>query len=164
MFLRVSGITALIAGALALMATPALAGKGTPTTPVGGSSIAIASINGTVMGAAASSPTPKLGDTLTFRTTVSGLSGGEYPMVGVSCYQDVNGDKVVDTGLSGPDIVFSQLDTPSATFKLGGYSSIWLNRGGGSATCRADLYAYSWKGGKESTRVLATTGSWLAAG
>jgi hypothetical protein len=30
--------------------------------------------------------------------------------------------------------------------------------------CRGDLYAYSWKGGKESTRVLATTGSWLAAG
>jgi hypothetical protein len=144
------------------MATPALAGKSTPT-PAGGSTIAIGSIDGTVVSAAATSPAPKLGDTLTFRTTVGGLSGGEYPMVAVSCYQDVNGDKIVDTGLLGPDIVFSQLGTPSATFMLGGYSSIWLNRGG-SAVCRGDLYAYSWKGGKESTRVLATTGSWLAAG
>jgi hypothetical protein len=59
-------------------------------------------------------------------------------MVALSCYQDVNGDGTVDTALLGPEIVFSQLDKPSATFTLGGYSSIWTQRGGGNAICRAD--------------------------
>jgi hypothetical protein len=85
-------------------------------------------------------------------------------MVALTCYQDVNGDGVVDTSVSGPDIVFAQLDKPSATFTLGGYMSIWTLRGGGSALCRAELDAYGWKGGKESIRVLASTTQWTAAG
>jgi hypothetical protein len=95
---------------------------------------------------------------------VEPLAGWEYPMVAVSCYQDVNGDGKVQTDLLGPDVVFTWLDRPSAGFTLGGYSSIWTVRGGGDAVCRADLDAYGWKRGKESTRVLASTSDWTAAG
>lgn len=155
----------LIVGALAGIATPALAGKGGN----GGSSstestIAVATVDGTSVAGATVKPAPKLGDTVTFATTVEPLAGWEYPMVVVSCYQDVNGDGVVDTNMLGPDIVYSWVDKPSATFTMGGYSSIWTQRGGGDATCRAELDAYGWKGGKESVRVLASTGDWLAQG
>jgi hypothetical protein len=154
---------------LVATATPALADKGGHGGGSGGntttaSSIAIATIDGTLMSAATTKPTPTLGDTLTFGTTVEPLAGWEYPMVAVSCYQDVNGDGTVDTNMLGPDIVYSWLDKPDATFLLGAYSSIWTLRGGGDAVCRADLDAYGWKGGKESTRVLATTSDWLAQG
>jgi hypothetical protein len=143
----------------AAFAVPALAGN----KPGGGtsSSIKIASVSGA---AAPATPTTKLGDSLTFATVVGSLAGWEYPMVAVSCYQDVNGDGVVDTSITGPDVVYSWLDHPSATFTLGGYSSIWTQRGGGPATCRADLDAYGWKSGKESIRVLATTGDWASQG
>jgi hypothetical protein len=155
----------LIVGALVGVATPALAAKGgnggsSSTT----STIAIATVDGTSLAAATVKPTPKLGDTLTFATTVEPLAGWEYPMVVVSCYQDVNGDGTVDTNLLGPDIVYSWLDKPTATFMLGGYSSIWTERGGGAAMCRADLDAYGWKSGKESIRVLASTLDWPAQG
>ena len=146
---------------LAVSAAPALAGKGGGTTT---SSIAIASVSGGTSAAAAQSSTARLGDTLTFKTTVEPLAGWEYPMVAVSCYQDVNGDGTVQTDLLGPDVVFTWLDKPSAGFTLGGYSSIWTVRGGGDAVCRADLDAYGWKRGKQSVRVLATTGYWTAAG
>ena len=154
----------LVAVGLTAASAPALAGKGNnggagSTT----SSIAIATVDGTAMTAAVK-PTPKLGDTLTFATSVEPLAGWEYPMVVVSCYQDVDGDGHVDTNMLGPDIVYSWVDRPSAAFTLGAYSSIWTLRGGGDATCRAELDAYGWKGGKESTRVLATTGDWVAQG
>jgi hypothetical protein len=75
-------------------------------------------------------------------------------MVAASCYQDVNGDGSGDTNLLGPDVVFTWLDHPDAEIVLGAYSSIWTLRGGGPAECHADLDAYGWKGGQESTRVL----------
>jgi hypothetical protein len=153
---------AVVTVVLALGAAPALAGKGGNTAST--SSIAIATVDGTTMAAAAQSPTPALGDVLTFRTSVEQLAGWEYPMVALSCYQDVNSDGKVDTNLLGPDVVFTWLDKPGATFTLGGYSSIWTLRGGGAAVCRAELDAYGWKGGKESTRVLASTGDWIAQG
>lgn len=146
---------------LAVSAAPAFAGKGGGTST---SSIAIASVSGGTSAAAAQSSTAKLGDTLTFKTTVEPLAGWEYPMVDVSCYQDVNGDGTVQTDLLGPDVVFTWLDKPSAGFTLGGYSSIWTLRGGGDAVCRADLDAYGWKRGKQSIRVLATTGNWTVTG
>jgi hypothetical protein len=151
---------AALAIVLAVSAAPAFAGKGGGTTS---SSIAIASVGGGTSAATAES-SPRLGDILTFKTTVEPLAGWEYPMVAVSCYQDVNGDGTVQTDLLGPDVVFTWLDRPSADFTLGGYSSIWTLRGGGDAVCRADLDAYGWKRGRESTRVLATTGYWNAAG
>jgi hypothetical protein len=151
----------VIAAALLAVSAPALAGKGGPSGSSSTSSIAFASIDG-LAAAPTLAPTPKLGDTVTFATVASGLAGWEYPMVAVSCYQDVNGDGTVDTSLTGPDVVFTGLDKPSAGFTLGGYASIWTNRGG-SAVCRAELDAYGWKSGRESIRVLASTSSWLAA-
>jgi len=150
--------------ALAVVAGTAFAAKGGPSASTTSSSIAIASVNGTTMAAATKSPTVKLGDSLKFATTVGPTAGYEYPMVDLQCFQDVNGDGVVDTNLLGPDVVFTWLDTPGATFTLGGYSSIWTLRGGGPATCVAYLDAYGWKSGKESVRVLADTGTWNAAG
>lgn len=149
---------------LGLAAVPAYAAKGGGGAGTTSSSISLASVDGTTLAAATVKPTPALGDSLTFATQVEPLAGWEYPMVAVSCYQDVNGDGVVDTNLLGPDVVYTWLDKPNATYTLGGYSSIWTQRGGGAATCRADLDAYGWKGGKESTRVLATTGDWAANG
>jgi hypothetical protein len=96
-----------------------------------------------------------VGSELTFKTQVYGLKGWEYPMIAIACYQDVNEDGEVDTNLLGPDIVFTWLDRPNATFTLGGYSSIWTLRGGGPATCKASLMAYGWHGGVQSTRTLA---------
>jgi hypothetical protein len=154
-----SRLTIAVLTVALVCAAPALAGKRGGAT----SSIEIASVGG-LSTAEAQSSTARLGDTLTFKTTVEPLAGWEYPMVAVSCYQDVNGDGTVNTNLLGPDVVFTWLDRPSAGFTLGGYSSIWTNRGGGDATCRADLDAYGWKRGKQSVRVLATTGHWLAAG
>jgi hypothetical protein len=140
----------------AIFALPAFAGnKGGGNTTT--SSIKFASIDGA---AAPLSPTTKLGDSVSFTTTIQSLAGWQHPMVAVSCYQDVNGDGVVDTTITGPDVVYTQLDAPSTTFTLGGYSSIWTLRGGGPATCRADLDSYGWKSGVEYTSVLATTGNW----
>jgi len=140
----------------AVFALPAFAGNskgGAGTT----SSIKVASIDGA---AAPLSPTTKLGDTMNFTTTVQSLAGWQHPMVAVSCYQDVNSDGTIDTSVTGPDVVYTQLDTPSATFTLGGYSSIWTNRDGGPALCRADLYSYGFKSGVEYATVLASTGNW----
>lgn len=155
----------LIVGLIAA-ATPALAdrgGNGNGNGPGGwsdSSSIALETVNGRTMDAAL--PTPQYGDSLTLATTVERLAGWEYPMVALSCYQDVNGDGTVDTNLLGPDIVFGLLDKPDAVFTLAG-SSRWADRGG-DAVCRADLDAYGWHGGQQSIRVLATTGDWAAAG
>jgi hypothetical protein len=169
---RNAALKLLILACIAVAATPAFAGKGGNGGGSGGSgsggtitsSIAIATIDGATMSASTQAPTPALGDLLTFATTVAPLAGWEYPMVAVSCYQDVNGDGTLDTNLLGPDIVYSWLDHPDATFTLGAYSSIWTLRGGGPAVCRAELDAYGWKGGKESIRVLASTGNWSATG
>ena len=152
---------AVAAVVLAAAVTPALAAKGGGGSTAGSSSsIAMA----TISGAPAATSAPRLGDIVTFATSVAPLAGWEYPMIAVSCYQDVNGDGAIDTNMLGPDIVYSWLDKPNAGFLLGAYASIWTMRGGGDAVCRADIDAYGWKGGKESTRVLATTGNWLAAG
>jgi hypothetical protein len=158
---RRNAVLWLIVGAVVGITTPALAGKansgGSSTT----SKISIATVDGTSMAAATVKPAPKLGDTVTFATAVEPLAGWEYPMVAMSCYQDVNGDGRVDTNMLGPDLAYLQLEKPSATFTLGGYPAAWTS---GAATCRAELDAYGWKGGKESIRVLAGTGDWVAQG
>jgi hypothetical protein len=147
----VTGVVAVVVAAA--FAVPAFAGN----KPGGGtSSIKFASIDGA---AAPVSPTTKLGDSVTFATTVQPLAGWQYPMVAVSCYQDVDGNGVINTSMSGPDLVYTQLQKPSASFMLGGYSSLWKDNGG-SAVCRADLDSYGWKSGTEYVQVLATTGDW----
>jgi hypothetical protein len=162
-----------VVASVGLLASPALAarsggGKGGSSTS-GGSAIWIAAVNGvTVNGettsAATQSSTTYLGDTLQFGATVEPLAGWEYPMVDLSCYQDVNVDGTIDTNLLGPDVVFTWLDKPDAYYTLGGYSSIWTLRGGGDAVCRANLAAYGWKGGKQSIRVLKSLDAWTVLG
>jgi hypothetical protein len=84
---------------------------------------------------------------------VEKLAGWEYPMVALTCYQDVNGDGRVDTNMFGPDIVFAMLDRPDAAFRLYGGFRSWS----GAAVCRADLDAYGWQNKVESIRVLDST-------
>ena len=147
-------IAAVLLGVIALGVTPGLAAKGgNGRQPAPESSIVLdypATTEST------DGYWPRLGDTVTFTTVAAGLAGWEYPMVSTSCYQDVNGDGIIDTNLLGPDVVYTWLDKPDASLLLGAYSSLWTLRGGGPAECRADLDAYGWKGGKESTRVLAS--------
>lgn len=163
----------LFALALAVAVTPAFAGKGGNGNGNGGSapsassssdpSISIASVNGGVLAASTQSPAVKYGDKLTFNTNDGGaLSGNQYPAVGVSCYQDVNHDGTIDTSVTGPDIVYSWLDHPDATFPLGG-STIASTWSGGTATCHADLYAYSMTGKGETITWLAGTGNFTAS-
>jgi hypothetical protein len=141
-----------------VVAAPAIAatgGNGRGGQPGNGttSNIELASVNGTPAGAAAAAVAPKYGDTLRFSTTVEKLAGWEYPMVALTCYQDVNRDGRVDTNMFGPDIVFGALDRPDAAFGLYGGFRSW----GGAAVCRADLDAYGWQNKVESIRVLDST-------
>ena len=135
-------------GAAAVTA-PALAAK-----PVDG-------VSSIVMVAPAGSD---LGDTVSFTTTVEPLAHWEYPMVDVQCYQDVDGDGIVDTRLSGNDVVFTALVHPDESVTLGGYSSIWTNRGGGAAACLANLDAYGFHAGTQTIRVLDSVAPWTAGG
>ena len=152
-----------ILAAIAAFTPQGFGGKQKPAPGV--SSISLATVTAADGAARVAGATqPSLGSKVTFATTIEPLAGWEYPMVDLTCYQDVNGDGKVDTTLLGPDIVYSELAKPDASYTLGGYSSIWTNRGGGDATCRADLVAIGWKGGKESARSLSTTGQWLAQG
>lgn len=98
-------------------------------------------------------PSPSFGDTVTF--TITGKLGGHAKQV-VYCYQDVNGDGLVDTEYSStnPDLVFAPVDAPGTPVVLGGYVSIWTLRGGGAAECEAYLYAY---GPGSTFRELAET-------
>jgi hypothetical protein len=152
---------AVVAAVLALSVPVAFAGKGGGG---GSSSIAIATLG--TGNAPAKSPTPAYKETVTWATTVGSLAGWETPEIVLSCYQDVNGDGTIDTSLTGPDIVYSWLDTPSATFSFSGQgqTSTWSLRGGGAATCRADLDAYGFKSGQESVRLLASTGNFPVSG
>jgi hypothetical protein len=144
----------------AAFAVPALAGNG--GRPGGGVTpqITIAAINGLAM-SSPQAPTPAYQDTVTWATAVPSLAGWQTPEVVLSCYQDVDGNGVIDTTLGGPDIVYSWIDSPGATFSFSGQgqTSRWSLRGGGAATCRADLDAYGWKSGKSTVQVLATTGN-----
>jgi hypothetical protein len=54
-------------------------------------------------------------------------------------------------------VVWSQVGTPDASYKLGGDSSPWLQNGG-NANCVADLVNVTWSKGQQTTTVLATTG------
>jgi hypothetical protein len=106
-------------------------------------SIAITSVDG----ARTTNPQPAHGQAVAFDTVAGSLAGWEYPMVALHCYQS-------------NVLVFVQLNHPDATFTVGGGSSQWTS---GDATCNAGLYAYGWKGGKESIRPLASTYDWTAA-
>ena len=167
-------ITLLITVVVLAVAAPAIAGKGgnpnggngggggndatptptatpSPDTSSSGKkgdasepSITIAAVDGAKT---ASNPTPAHGSAVTFDTTSGSLAGWEYPMVALRCYQN-------------NELVYVVLDQPDATFVVGGGSSGWT---AGDATCNGSLYAYGWKGGQESIRLLASTYDWTAA-
>jgi hypothetical protein len=126
---------------IALAAAPAMAAKGGGKQTAGGagSTIRLESYSDL-----------RLGGYAGFDTNAVGLAGWEYPMVEVGCYQ------------SGT-LVYMELNEPGAEFLLGGASSDWLTKGG-SANCSAILYAYGWKGGKESIRNLDAAVSFDALG
>jgi hypothetical protein len=126
----------------------------------------MATINGASLSGSKLAPAPAYLDTVTWATVAGSVAGWETPEVVLSCFQDVNGDGVVDTSLTGPDIVYSWVASPSSVFSFSGQgqTSTWSLRGGGPATCRADLDAYGWKGGKSTVRLLASTGSFPVSG
>ena len=126
-------VAIVLATCIGILALPATAGGRKGNTTGGTSTIKLESYSDL-----------RLGGYAGFETNAVGLAGWEYPMVAVWCYQS-------------SDLVYMELNKPATEFLLGGSSSDWL-RNGGSANCEADLYAYGWKGGKESVRNLANTG------
>jgi len=122
---------------------------------------------------------PYLGGEVTFTTTYPKLKGNITPRVTVWCFQDVNGDGTITTTrtVSNGDYVYAatastdraqQLSlTGSEGLILGGNpsnGSIWVQRGGGPATCNAELFYYSYSGKQQVYNYLAETPNWQAAG
>ena len=129
-------IVALVLLASAVMLSPVDAKKGGQGKGKGFTEQATASIS-------IDQADVRLGDGVTFTTVAGGLAGWEHPMVAVWCYQD-------------DVLVYMELATPDSALVLGGDSSDW-RVSGGAADCEAYLYAYGWKGGRESIRTLAGT-------
>lgn len=113
-----------------------------------GAASAAKPVSGTISGPNEAGPYVYGLSELTF-TVESNLKGNPHPMVEVSCYQDVNGDSVVDMSLFGPDLVWLQLDHPNAVFTVGSVFDA-----GSPAACAARLFAYGWKGGQQSIVLL----------
>jgi hypothetical protein len=90
---------------------------------------------------------PSLGSSVSF--TVTYPTSVKTPRVEVLCYQ--NGA-----------LVYGEAGSPGDTFVLGGGGSLWLTAGG-SASCTANLYYFTWKAGQPATTYLAST-SFDAAG
>jgi hypothetical protein len=98
-----------------------------------------------------------LGGTLGFKTNAVGLSGWQYPMFTVCCYQDLNGDggtsgrTTAETSCTPRRGRRTRSSSPAAALRSG-------SRAVEDAECWAVLYAYGWKGGVESIRELASVG------
>ena len=90
-----------------------------------------------------------LDSALTFTTTVSGMSGSEWAMVYVQCV-DANGN-----------VLYGQLDYPTATFILGGGWSPWRDQPSTDAICHADLYVFN---KQHVSTTVASTPAFAAAG
>jgi len=76
---------------------------------------------------------PHLGDWVTFTTSGRGSN------VQVACYG------------AGMEIIWSSKQPVGSSFLLGGTSSLWIDRGGGSADC------YAWLIGRDMSKVYAMT-------
>jgi hypothetical protein len=133
------------------------------TTMIAGAVIAIgashapgmtlaSSPNTTTSSLAVMQSAPALGATVTFHSTYS--NNAKNPTVVTNCYQ------------SGT-VVWGEVDSASSATSpgvlLGGNSSPWLTNGG-SATCTADLYSLTFKGGVEQWTLLAGDPFTAAAG
>jgi hypothetical protein len=112
-------------------AAPSFAGKVTPQI----------SLDRVASGAQIAQSSPSLGSWVTFTTVIP--SNVNNPRVEVLCYQ--NGA-----------LVYGEGGSPTDAFLLGGGGSIWLSSGG-SASCIANLYYFTWKGGQPATVYLAAT-------
>ncbi len=127
--------------ALALGVAPALAGKG------GNHS------SSTTAGIALNESDPHYGDTVSFAVTYPSVRWD--PLVRVLCYQ--NGALVYQ---------YSQAPNGSTpwvpSFRL--WDASWAANGGGSASCVADLYYYTWKGQTETSVVYLAHTDFTAAG
>ena len=129
-----------LAGCLVFAASPAVAGKVTPTI----------TLNQVMSGALATQSSPSLGSWVTFTTVIP--TNVRNPRVEVLCYQ--NGE-----------LVYGEAGDPSHDFELGGNpdrGSIWRTTLG-PASCVANLYFFTWKAGEPAAVYLATT-SFEAAG
>jgi hypothetical protein len=156
--LRMISTLAALAAVVALSA-PSLAAK--PSSGGGGtggtSDIQLSGVyvpSGGQLKVAAASTEPALGDSVTFKTIIESLGSREYPLVGVQCFQDVNGNGLTLDPAS-PDLVYQDLSQPDAYFLLGAGWSQW-KANGGNATCVATLYAYGMKGNTQTIRSLAS--------
>jgi hypothetical protein len=123
---------AVIAVVFALgAAAPSLAGKMTPQI----------SLDQVMTDARIAQSVPSLGSSVTFRTVIP--QNVNNPRVEVLCYQ--NGA-----------LVYGEGGSPTDAFLLGGGGSLWRSTGG-AASCVANLYYFTWKGGQPATVYLATT-------
>lgn len=101
------------------------------------------------------------GDTITYEYEIEKLKGNEVPMVQLAGFQDIDADSEIETDVLGDDLLFVYLEPPGFEFKL--LAQKWADRGG-DATCRLDLLSYSWKGGQQSIRHLASSEEFTVTG
>lgn len=94
---------------------------------------------------------PAFGDTVYFSSTFPRLKGNITPRISIWCFQDVNGDGTVNTtDLSGADLVWGDANAYYSPYKLGGDGwSKWIERGGGAASCRAQLFYFTYDNNKQ---------------
>lgn len=101
----------------------------------------------------------KYGDTVTYEWNVSErVTGQEYVVVAMQCYQDKDGDGQVSTDMFGPDIVYAApLEKPDGEIRVADETttSEWTNRGG-PAVARIDLCIYGWEKKQQTIRTLAS--------
>jgi hypothetical protein len=135
---------AAVVAAFAFGVAPALADKGGHGGGGGTTADASITLNTSTSARIAA---PSLGSNVTF--TVTYPTSVKTPRVEVLCYQ--NGA-----------LVYGEAGSPGDTFVLGGGGSLWLTAGG-SASCTANLYYFTWKAGQPATTYLAST-SFDAAG
>jgi hypothetical protein len=102
----------------------------------GSSSIDLASVSGR-----SASIQPTLGSSVEFATTYP--SNTKNPRIEVLCYQDGS-------------LVYGEAGGVNDAYLLGGGGSLWKDKGG-AADCRANLYYFGWKAGKQTYNRLATT-------
>lgn len=118
---------------------------------------------------------PYLGSSVTFTVTYPKLKGNPTPRIAVRCFQDVDGDGTVDTKdwnpVTNKDFVYGEAGsadqakqqalTGNPGFLLGGGGSEWKTRGG-AATCNAELFYFTYKGGQQYYHFLAVGPDWAA--
>lgn len=129
---------AAVVATFALGVAPALADKGGHGGGGGTTADASIALNTSTSARIAA---PSLGSSVTF--TVTYPTSVKTPRVEVLCYQ--NGA-----------LVYGEAGSPGDTFVLGGGGSLWLTAGG-SASCVANLYYFTWKAGQPATTYLAST-------